>query len=143
MSSADLRAPLVYVFAAVAVAASIAFLGMYFSTKDQIEALDERINGLEVTLAAVTDADRAGLAEAMGRLEAAISAASQATAAAKEAAERADRAAQVNPDNDISRVQKLANQALAAAQASQACCDATNETIDRLFRRSMTEESLE
>ncbi|MBC8028469.1 MAG: hypothetical protein H7Y89_20950, partial [Steroidobacteraceae bacterium] len=27
---------------------------------------------------------------------------------------------------------------LAAAQASQSCCDATNEKIDRMFRRSIS-----
>jgi hypothetical protein len=30
------------------------------------------------------------------------------------------------------------NQALQAAQASQACCDATNEKIDRMFKKSVS-----
>ncbi|MEY3136937.1 MAG: hypothetical protein RL580_669, partial [Pseudomonadota bacterium] len=34
--------------------------------------------------------------------------------------------------------QSTANQALAAAQASQSCCDATNEKIDRMFKRSIS-----
>ena len=33
--------------------------------------------------------------------------------------------------------QNTANQALQADQASQSCCDATNEKIDRAFKRSM------
>lgn len=31
--------------------------------------------------------------------------------------------------------QKTANEALASAQASQSCCDATNEKIDRIIQR--------
>ena len=33
---------------------------------------------------------------------------------------------------------KGANQAVAAAHASQSCCDATNEKIDRMFKRSVS-----
>ncbi len=33
--------------------------------------------------------------------------------------------------------QSTANQALQAAQGAQACCDATNEKIDRAFKKSM------
>ena len=31
-----------------------------------------------------------------------------------------------------------ANEALSAARASQSCCDATNEKIDRMFQRSQS-----
>ena len=37
-----------------------------------------------------------------------------------------------------SGAQSTANQALAAAHASQSCCDATNEKIDRMFKRSVS-----
>jgi hypothetical protein len=37
----------------------------------------------------------------------------------------------------VSGAQSTANQALQAAQGAQACCDATNEKIDRAFKRSM------
>jgi hypothetical protein len=33
--------------------------------------------------------------------------------------------------------QSTANQAMAGAQSSQACCDATNEKIDRMFKRAL------
>ncbi|MCC7257689.1 MAG: hypothetical protein IT486_04905 [Gammaproteobacteria bacterium] len=55
---------------------------------------------------------------------AAKSAADAASAASSEAAQKA------------SGAQSTANQALNAANQSQACCDATNEKIDRMFKRS-------
>jgi outer membrane murein-binding lipoprotein Lpp len=33
--------------------------------------------------------------------------------------------------------QTTANQALAAAQGAQGCCDATNEKLDRMFRKNL------
>jgi murein lipoprotein len=33
--------------------------------------------------------------------------------------------------------QSTANQALSAAQGAQGCCDATNEKIDRMFRKGL------
>jgi hypothetical protein len=35
-----------------------------------------------------------------------------------------------------SGAQSTANQALSAANAAQACCDATNERVDRMFEQS-------
>ena len=39
--------------------------------------------------------------------------------------------------NAASAAQSTASQALQAAQGAQACCDATNEKIDRAFQKSM------
>ena len=72
----------------------------------------------------------------VGAVEAAAKAASQDAAAAKSAAESASASAS-SASNAASSAQSTANQALQAAQGAQACCDATNEKIDRAFKRSM------
>ncbi|MDQ1242705.1 MAG: hypothetical protein QG586_2060 [Pseudomonadota bacterium] len=72
----------------------------------------------------------------VGAVEAAAKAASQDAAAAKSAAEAASASAS-SAANAASSAQSTANQALQAAQGAQACCDATNEKIDRAFKRSM------
>jgi hypothetical protein len=69
-------------------------------------------------------------------VEAATKAAAQDAAAAKSAAEAASASAS-SAANAASSAQSTANQALQAAQGAQACCDATNEKIDRAFKRSM------
>src|ERR1700683_619176 len=56
--------------------------------------------------------------------------ASRAASAAQSAANQASTAA--------SGAQSTANQALSAAQAAQASCDATNEKIDRMFKKSVS-----
>jgi murein lipoprotein len=56
-------------------------------------------------------------------------------AAAKSAADAAS-AASADAGQKASSAQSTANQALNAANQSQACCDATNEKIDRMFKRS-------
>jgi hypothetical protein len=68
--------------------------------------------------------------------DAAIKAAQQEAAAAKAAADSATASAS-SAANAASAAQSSANQALQAAQGAQACCDATNEKIDRAFKRSM------
>jgi hypothetical protein len=68
--------------------------------------------------------------------DAAIKAAQQEAAAARSAADAAAASAS-NAANAASAAQSSANQALQAAQGAQACCDATNEKIDRAFKRSM------
>ena len=68
--------------------------------------------------------------------DAAARAAAQDAAAAKSAADAAAASAS-SAANTASSAQSTANQALQAAQGSQACCDATNETIDRAFKKSM------
>jgi Alanine-zipper, major outer membrane lipoprotein len=68
--------------------------------------------------------------------DAAIKAAQQDAAAAKAAAEAAQTAA-ASASNAANSAQSTANQALQAAQGAQACCDATNEKIDRAFKKSM------
>jgi murein lipoprotein len=68
--------------------------------------------------------------------DATIKAAAQDAAAAKSAAAAASASAS-SAANAASSAQSTANQALQAAQGAQACCDATNEKIDRAFKRSM------
>jgi uncharacterized protein DUF3359 len=58
-------------------------------------------------------------------------------AAAKSSADTANSAAQ-SAGQAASAAQSTANQALAAGHASQSCCDATNEKIDRMFKRSVS-----
>jgi hypothetical protein len=58
-------------------------------------------------------------------------------AANKSAVDAAHSAAQ-SAGQAASGAQSTANQALAAAHASQSCCDATNEKIDRMFKRSVS-----
>jgi murein lipoprotein len=56
---------------------------------------------------------------------------------AKSTADQANSAAQ-SAGQAASGAQSTANQALAAGHASQSCCDATNEKIDRMFKRSVS-----
>jgi hypothetical protein len=74
--------------------------------------------------------------EHVASADAAIKAAQQEAAAARSAADSAASAAS-SAANSANAAQSSANQALQAAQGAQACCDATNEKIDRAFRRSM------
>jgi hypothetical protein len=57
--------------------------------------------------------------------------------AAKSSADQANSAAQ-SANQAASGAQSTANQAVAADHASQSCCDATNEKIDRMFKRSVS-----
>jgi hypothetical protein len=68
--------------------------------------------------------------------DAAIKAAQQSAAAAQAAADAASKSA-ASAASTASAAQSTANQALQAAQAAQGCCDATNEKIDRAFKKSM------
>ena len=74
--------------------------------------------------------------EHVASADAAIKAAQQDAAAAKAAAESAQSAAS-SASSAASAAQSTANQALQAAQGAQACCDATNEKIDRAFKKSL------
>ncbi len=56
-------------------------------------------------------------------------------ASAKSAADAAS-AASADAGQKAASAQSTANQALNAANQGQACCDATNEKIDRMFKRS-------
>jgi len=55
----------------------------------------------------------------------------------KSTADQANSAAQ-SAGQAAGGAQTTANQALAAGHASQSCCDATNEKIDRMFKRSVS-----
>jgi len=74
--------------------------------------------------------------EHVAAADAAIKAAQQDAAAAKAAAQAAATSAS-SAANAATSAQSTANQALQAAQGAQACCDATNEKIDRAFKKSM------
>ena len=74
-------------------------------------------------------ADIDGLKGQVTRLQTEIGAAKQSADSAGSAAQSASQAANA--------AQSSANQALAAAQSSQSCCDATNEKLDRMFKRSV------
>jgi cell division septum initiation protein DivIVA len=75
-------------------------------------------------------AEVADLKSQVGKLQSDVQSAKQSADQATSAAQSASQAA--------SGAQSTANQALAASQASQSCCDATNEKIDRMFRRSVS-----
>lgn len=79
------------------------------------------------------DEVRALAQKAQQDASAAQSAANSATTAANSAASAAA-AAKTAADN----AQSTANQALQAAQASQSCCDATNQKLDRMFKQSVS-----
>jgi len=68
--------------------------------------------------------------------DAAIKAAQQDAAAAKARCRAAQSAANSASSTATGRPEH-ANQALQAAQGAQACCDATNEKIDRAFKKSL------
>ena len=74
--------------------------------------------------------------EHVASADAAIKAAQQDAAAAKAAAQAAASSAS-SASSAATSAQSTANQALQAAQGAQACCDATNEKIDRAFKKSM------
>ena len=63
-----------------------------------------------------------------------VRAAAQAAQNAADAAQRASNEAQ----QTASSAQSTANQALQEAQAAQACCDATNQRVDRMFDELQT-----
>jgi ABC-type transporter Mla subunit MlaD len=60
----------------------------------------------------------------------------EATANANKSAAAAASAAAAEAKQTASGAQSTANQALNAANQSQSCCDATNEKMDRMFKRS-------
>src|SRR4051812_47568908 len=74
-------------------------------------------------------ADIDGLKSQVASLQTAVAGAKQSADSAASTAQGAAQAA--------SAAQSAANQAAAAAQSSQSCCDATNEKVDRMFKRSV------
>ena len=99
------------------------------------------VKTLTVAAAAIMVATATGCTskDTLARIDAANAAAKQAAtdaAAAKQSADAAAAAAS-SAQNAASSAQSTANQALQASQASQSCCDATNEKIDRAFKKSM------
>ena len=87
-------------------------------------------------LAAASGCSNKDLLARIDAANAAAKAAAQDAAAAKSAADAAAASAS-SASNAASAAQSTASQALQAAQGAQACCDATNEKIDRAFKKSM------
>jgi ribosomal protein L12E/L44/L45/RPP1/RPP2 len=81
------------------------------------------VKTLTIGAAAIIVATASGCSnkELLARIDAADAAAASASSAS----------------NAASAAQNTASQALQAAQGAQACCDATNEKIDRAFQKSM------
>jgi len=61
-----------------------------------------------------------------------------ADAAAAASAAEAARAAGDRAGQSAASAQRTADQALAAATAAQACCDANRESMERMFKKSMS-----
>ena len=75
--------------------------------------------------------------DAVDRAQATADRAAQDAAAAKSAADSANQAASEARQMAAS-AQSSANAAMQAARDSQACCDATNEKLERMFRQSQS-----
>ena len=75
--------------------------------------------------------------EAIDRAQATADSAARDAAAAKSAAEAA-RAAADSAAQTASAAQSTADQALSAATEAQACCDANRESMERMFKKSMS-----
>jgi hypothetical protein len=74
---------------------------------------------------------------ALDEVKATAEKAVQDAAAAKAAADSAAGSAQ-SAKAAADSAQSTANQAVQAAQSGQACCDATNEKVDRMFKKSLS-----
>ncbi len=90
------------------------------------------IKGSAIALALVL-ASGCASQERLQTLETKVSAMEQDVAMAKSDASNAASALQA-----AQAAEAAANEALSAARASQSCCDATNEKIDRMFQRSQS-----
>ena len=98
--------------------------------------------GRRAALAGCTDlkplqADVDTLKQQVGKLQTDVDAAKSSADAASRAASAAQSSAS-QASTAASGAQSTANQALSAAQAAQASCDATNEKIDRMFKKSVS-----
>jgi hypothetical protein len=94
------------------------------------------IGAAAILVATATGCSNQELMTRIDAVEAAAKAAQQDAAAAKSAADAAAASAS-SAASAANSAQSTANQALQAAQGAQACCDATNEKIDRAFKKSM------
>lgn len=94
------------------------------------------IGAAAIIVATATGCSNKELLTRIDAAEAAAKAAQQDAAAAKSAADAAAASAS-SAAGAANSAQSTANQALQAAQGAQACCDATNEKIDRAFKKSM------
>jgi hypothetical protein len=99
--------------------------GIYMATKFK-SAL--RVAALLTGFAVVTGCATGITQEQLDAVRATAEAAQNTANAAQRAANEARQAA--------SGAQSTANQALSAAQDAQACCDATNQRLDRMFEES-------
>jgi outer membrane murein-binding lipoprotein Lpp len=97
------------------VAAAVVALGVMAGCQDAVKQLQPQIDDLKAQVGKVA----------------------QDTAAAKDAANAAANAAAA-AQQAANAAQSTANEAKQAATDSQSCCTATNEKIDRMFKKSMS-----
>ena len=92
-----------------------------------------RASGLVLVLAMAAGCATTGLDDVKATADRAAADASAAASAAEAARAAADRAGQA-----AAAAQRTADQALAAAAEAKACCDANRESLDRMFKKSMS-----
>ena len=92
-----------------------------------------RASGLVVLLAMAAGCATPGLDEFKATADRAAADAAAAASAAEAARASADRAGQA-----AAAAQSTADQALSAATEAQACCEANRESMERMFKKSMS-----
>jgi hypothetical protein len=92
-----------------------------------------RASGLALILALAAGCATTGLDDVKATADRAAADAAAAASAAEAARASADRAGQA-----AAAAQRTADQALSAATAAQACCDANRESMERMFKKSMS-----
>lgn len=95
------------------------------------------IKASAVTLAIILTAGCANMQSDVDALNARVESLASDVARAQSAADAAGASAS-EARQMASGAQSTANQALNAANQAQACCDATNEKIDRMFQKGMS-----
>tara|TARA_R110000782_G_scaffold175813_5_gene266903 strand:+ start:66 stop:407 length:342 start_codon:yes stop_codon:yes gene_type:complete len=92
-----------------------------------------KASGLVLLLAMAAGCATTGLDDVKATADRAAADAAAAASAAEAARASADRASQA-----ASAAQRTADQALAAATEAQACCEANRESMERMFKKSMS-----
>jgi hypothetical protein len=92
-----------------------------------------RASGLVLLLAMAAGCATTGLDDVKATADRAAADAAAAASAAEAARASADRAGQA-----AAAAQSTADQALSAATESQACCEANRESMERMFKKSMS-----
>jgi hypothetical protein len=92
-----------------------------------------RASGLVILLALAAGCATTGLDDVKATADRAAADAAAAASAAEAARASADRAGQA-----AAAAQSTADQALSAATEAQACCEANRESMERMFKKSMS-----